>query len=218
MVDKIPRDLDDVQRLDPTKPVTPGVDTNESRDNHRTFGSYMNAPQQPTPAEQANKMSPMDLAKAGSQAASSPPSISQVQTQMNAASGSLGDLDKNLKTKNLKLKQSENYLLRNKLKSANGHIQSAAEKLGAEKTPQTKVSAKMSPIEKFLAMITDGQNQLAEATKKVAKISEKGTDMNPADLMVVQLKLQKAQQELDYSSIVLTKAIDNIKMLFQVQI
>ncbi len=52
----------------------------------------------------------------------------------------------------------------------------------------------------------------------LAQISAKGEQMSPSDMLMVQIKLNKAQQELEYSSLLLGKAIDDLKMMMNIQL
>jgi hypothetical protein len=108
--------------------------------------------------------------------------------------------------------------VRNKLENANDHIRGAVEKLGGDPGEEVNLRAKKNPIAKFLTLVSDGQEQLNNATTLVNKLNSSGQSINPAELLLVQVKLQKAQQELDYTSVLLGKAVDVIKTLFNVQI
>lgn len=218
MADETPKRLSDVDRLNRLERVEAHEENKPKPSGEGSFQSYMDETQNPQNAQKAStEKTPMELASQN-RTPSEPPTIHSVNAQMQSASSTLGDIQKQLNTKGLKLKQSQNYLLRNKLKSANGNLRAASKKVGSDPGPAPKTSSRNSPVEKFLNLVTDGQRQMQAATKQVDEISKKGTDMNPGDLLVVQLKLQKAQQELEYSSVVLTKAIDDMKLLFNVQI
>jgi len=147
-----------------------------------------------------------------------PPTLASVQQQMNSVSGSLGDIKNQLHTKGLKLKQSEKYLIRSKLSSANENLRSAAKQTGVDPGPPVDLLSKKNPISKFLELVTDGQNQMRQASEMVNNLNSSGKSINAGQLLLVQAKLQKAQQELDYTSILLGKATDMLKTLFNVQI
>jgi len=42
--------------------------------------------------------------------------------------------------------------------------------------------------------------------------------MNPGDILLIQVKLAKAKQELEYSSVLLSTAVRDIKTLFNIQL
>jgi hypothetical protein len=149
---------------------------------------------------------------------SGPPTMDSVQEQMKATSSQLGDINQKLNTPNLKLKPSEKFLVRSKLEDAHTNIREAAQKVGVDTGPQLDTKGLQNPIAKFLALIGDGQQQLESAQTMIAKYSENGQVVNPGELLLAQIKINRAQQQLDFSSIVLAKAIEGIKTLFNVQI
>lgn len=182
------------------------------------FASFMK--EEPQTSQQLtpdSKVSPMQLGEQG-KIPSKPPTLEEVKSQINTVSSSLGDVQSQLQTKGLKLKQSQKYLLRNKLTSANEQIRQAAKKVGVDTGAPPDLSGKKSPITKFLSLVADGQHQLNSATQEVQRLASSNKGLNPGDFLLIQVKLQKAQQELDYSSVLLGKAVDMVKQLFNVQI
>ena len=180
----------------------------------KPFESYMDENVPGT--EKPEGPSPMELPeKAGT---GTGPTMDSIHEQMQKTSDSLGNVHDQLSTKNLKLKQSQKYLLRNKLSDANTDIRAAAEKAGVDTGKAPSRSTRQNPIARFLALVTDGQQQLGAAARKIQSMNAEGKAMSPGDLLLTQVKLSKAQQEIEYSSVILSKAIDNIKMLFNIQL
>ncbi len=180
-----------------------------------SFQSMMQqAAGQPGQASVSGIGSPFDLAQHA--ALTSTPSFDTLLTQVTSAQSTLGDISTQFNTQNLKLKQSSKYLLKNKLGDANDHIFSAGSVLGLE--PPASSTTLSGPFGKFIGMITDGQNKLREAQTQLQSLKDKGHQMSPADMLLIQVKLNLAQQELEYSSVVLSNAISDIKMLFNIQL
>lgn len=171
---------------------------------------------QTTPGK-SEGMTPFDLASQGA-VQTTGPTHESLMGQMNSTSSVLGDLQTQLNTKNLNLKQSQKYLLRNKLTSANQNLRSAANKSGAEVGDPPPTSARQSPVTKFLGLITDGQSQLNKTQEMIQNMKLSGGSLSPASLLTIQVKLAKAQQELEYSSVLLSKAVDDIKTMFNIQL
>lgn len=214
MSDAIPKRVPDAERIDATPSIQPGEEAPEQG----KFASYM----QQTPSTEAQTgsakvPSPMEINQTNP-VSSQPPTQESLKGQINSVSSSLGDVQNQLSTQNLQLKQSQKYLLRNKLQDANDHIRGAVEKLGGDPGEEVNLRAKKNPIAKFLALVADGQDQLNNAAGLVNNLNASGKAINPGELLLVQVKLQKAQQELDYTSVLLGKAVDVIKTLFNVQI
>ncbi|MBM3194658.1 MAG: hypothetical protein FJZ60_02715 [Chlamydiae bacterium] len=191
------------------------IDRNTSSEaGKRPFADYMNEGPQ---AKQAQSPTPMQ-ALAPQTAPGGPPTMDSVQQQMKATSTQLGDLNQKLNTPNLKLKPSQKFLLRSKLEDAHTNIRESAQKVGVDTGPVPDLKKEQNPIAKFIALIGDGQEQLESAQNIIQKNSANGEMVNPADLLLAQIKLNRAQQQLDFSSIVLSKAIEGLKNLFNTQI
>ncbi len=196
--------------------ATPAIEgSDELNVSGKPFSNYMQ-PESTTPQPQGSSLSPMELSKQ-SLSPAAPPTLESISAQMQTSSSSLGDLQNKLNTPNLKLKPSQKYLLRNKLQEANSQIRTVAEKSGVEVGDPVNTLSRNNPIGKFLALITDGQTQLESAQTMLKQRAKQGP-MNPADLLMMQFKLSKAQQEIEYSSVLLSKAVDDIKVIFNIQI
>jgi hypothetical protein len=74
------------------------------------------------------------------------------------------------------------------------------------------------PLGKFLALLKDGQSQLASAQKQLQDLKDKGTNITPGDFLLIQVKISKATQELEYTSVLLSNAVQDFKTLMQVQL
>lgn len=207
---------DDVNRLDPLKRVgdeqkmgTPTPMPGKS------FEEFMEKAGQ-QPGAKPTGLSPFELAQ-GKNPLAAGATFDSLLTQVKSAQGMLGDINNSLNTKNLKLKQSQRYLLKNKLSDANAHLRAANTKMGAE-IPQPPPSSGGGIIGKFLDYVSDGQSNLMSAQQQLMNLKGKGDSLKPADFLAIQLKLAHAQQEIEYASIMLSKAVDDLKMIFNVQL
>ncbi|MBP9842139.1 MAG: hypothetical protein KBC64_06935 [Simkaniaceae bacterium] len=207
---------EDISKIDATRPIGDGEEPQQEPS--RSFKSVMNEQnEQQVQGSKSNQPSPFDLPQDGKFQLPAPTQESVVH-QMNSTSSMLGDIQNQLNTKNLQLKPSQKYLLRNKLTESNSLIRSAATKVGVDPGPLPQGVSQQSPIAKFLALVTDGQNQLQSATNSIKHLQTQGGHINSGELLMVQVKLAKAQQELEYSSVLLSKAVDDLKTLFNIQI
>jgi hypothetical protein len=164
--------------------------------------------------------SPMDIAQGQKVNPNTPPTMATVQSQMNNVSQSLGDIKTQLNTNGLKLKTSEQYLVRKKLTSAHESISGAAAKLGVEQDSDSyddALAQSKNPLARFLSMVSDGQQQMVQAAESIKNLNTKG-DLSAGDLLLVQVKLNQAQVELNYTSTILGNATSMIKTLFNIQI
>ena len=208
--------LPDIDKLDGVEPVG-SKNTNNTPETGK-FESYMKN-ETPTSgvSNTTNSPSPISLNSAAP-TPQKPPTVADLQNQMQTVSSSLGDIKNQLHTKGLKLKQSDKYLVRSKLTNMNQSLRSVTQNLGGDPGKEPDLSSKNSPIAKFLELVSDGQKQLGSAANDIHEASKSPGGVSPAKLLQVQVKLQKAQQELDFTSAILGKSTDMIKTLFNVQI
>jgi len=209
---------EDILSGKPVKPIAP-AEEKMAPQTEQPFSSFMQGSGGENPLIASGKtpqVSPFDLAHGKVPAPG--PTLNTIQQQALSAHSSLGDIANQLNTPNLKLKQSTKYLLKNKLSGARGQIQSASSKMGAPMIGEQKEEGGSNPLKKYLQMVSGGQRQLDAAQEHLKSMSESGEDLKPAEMLLIQVKLNKAQQQLEYSSMLLSKAIDDLKMLFNIQL
>lgn len=216
MADEKPYEISSPTNIDPTKSIQPGQE--ETPKPSQSFDSFMKDGKPQEGGAKTEGPSPFDLAAQGKANITPGPTSESVLGQINSTSSVLGDLQNQLNNKNLKLRQSQKYLLRNKLTNANKNIRTAAEKTGADTGPPVSQFNRKNPVNKFLGLLSDSQSQLSNAQSKIHALNSSGQAMNPGDLLLIQVKLAKAQQELEYSSVLLSTAVSDIKTLFNIQL
>jgi hypothetical protein len=218
MDNSLPGKIPDVDTSTPSPAVGDKVSEKQSG---LSFQKYMEtppaapAPQGVSSTEQAP--SPYQIQQ-GQVSELGTPSMDSLQTQTNQVQNNLSTVNSQLNTKNLSLNQSQKYLLRNKLTESNDSLRAAASKSGAELNPPITLSNKLNPVAKFLAYVTDSQTQLAAVQNKLKQLTADGKSLSAGEMLMIQVKLNKAQQAIEYSSTLLGKAVEDIKTLFNVQI
>ena len=214
MAENLPGDLSKVTDIGTSKAIEPSETPMQPSG---SFESFMKGGA-PTPTMgQPGQISPLDLA-AQANIQQGPPTFETLLSQMNSTSNVLGDVQNQLYNKDLKLKQSQKYLLRNKLGDSNEQLRDAATKTGAEVSAPPQLVSRQNPIVKFLSLVSDSQTQIEGAKTQINGLKSAGKTLNPGDLLLVQIKLAKAQQELEYSSVLLSKATGAVSTLMNIQI
>lgn len=181
------------------------------------FESYMqqgSAPKGTT--ETPGALTPMDITRPSNMRMEGP-TTNSLLAQAKVARDSLGTVEGQLNTPNLKFKRSQAHLLKNKLTDAQTYSRTAAAKLGVE-TPPMKPPAGSSPLDRFLSYVGDGQDQFLAIQKKLQDMAAAGKPIHPADMMLVQSKMALAQQEIEYSSTLLSKVISSITTIMGIQL
>jgi len=180
-----------------------------------TYKAYKEEALPATAPKETSQLSPMDLAsKAG---ISTTPTFDTLLAQSTNAKDTLGDVEKNLKTPNMKFKKSQEELLKNKLNNANEHLKTANQKMGANIPEETKIAPQEGPVNNFLGLVTDGQNKLSEAHNQLQNLKVGNKTLAPEEMLLIQIKLAQAQQEIEYSSVLLSKVVDSLKQIISIQ-
>ncbi|HEX2580060.1 MAG TPA: hypothetical protein VHK67_06645 [Rhabdochlamydiaceae bacterium] len=211
--------VDRPDRLDPIKRIGDDKQTGGPVPQPGSFESAMEkAARQPSPTTKPSGPSPMELAQ-NQTPLTQGPTFDSLLSQTKSVQGLLGDVNTQLQTKNLKLKQSDRASLRSKLKNANTYLKAANTKIGAEVMEEPPATSGGGGIlSKFLGYVTQGQANVAAAQKQLQTLKSKGDSLNPADFFAVQIKLAHAQQEIEYASIMLANAVSGLKTLFNIQL
>jgi len=137
--------------------------------------------------------------------------------QAKTAQDSLGVVGQQLQTPNLRLKRSQAHLVRNKLTDARDYGRAAAAKLGVE-TPPMKPPDEPGALSRFLAYINDGQDQFIAIQQKLSEMAASPQQISPGDMMLVQTKMALAQQEIEYSSTLLSRITSSITTIMGIQL
>ncbi len=167
-------------------------------------------------AGKSSIISPFGLMQ-GQAPAAAMPTMDTLMAQVNSVNSTIGDINSQMNTPNLKLKASTKYLVKSKLNEANDNLRSFNTKIGAEVPGAPDPGKFHGPLGKFFAYLTDGQAQMEQAKQQLQNLKDKGTNISPTDFLLIQTKMNKAQQLLEFTSVLLSNAVSDIKQLMQVQ-
>lgn len=221
MVDTpLPSDAGATDRIFPTQAVGEGAAAKEMSVPTQPFSSFMQGAGSPmATAGKTPMVSPFAMMQGTTPLAQTAmPTMDTLLAQINNVQSTMGDISTQMNTPNLKLKSSTKYVLKNKLTDANMSMRLANQKLGAELPEETDPSQFQGPLGRFFAYLTDGQAQMEAAKQQLQNLKNKGENISPGDFLLIQVKLNKAQQELEFSSVLLSNAVSDLKMLMQVQL
>lgn len=127
-----------------------------------------------------------------------------------------------LASPDLELKGSVQDLLKNKLSHIDESLKVVMNRAGLEYTPQdpSKVAAGgvAAPIERFLGFLTHGQYQLQKLSNDVQMMHLNKTEISPASMLAIQIKVGYISQEIEFFSNMLNKMLESTKTIMNVQI
>ena len=203
MTSQLPEGVRGPSEIQPTRPIQGNEGLQKPV--NQPFSSYMQGNNAVAPG--TSQISPFDLLQQGKPKAGDV-SMNSVANQMNATSGALGKMQDQLQTKNLQLNGLNRDIIRNKLTDANEQIRSAARKAGVPDGPE--VAKKRNPIERFLALISDGQDRLTKAQNNLSQLGKDGKEISFPELMRIQIELSRAQRGVEFASIMLSKFLSSV--------
>ncbi len=188
-----------------------GFDEGKVKPDDKTFQKYM---EEAPNATRTTAASPEEMMKT---AKSTAPTYESLLSQVDTSQNNMTHLQSLLQDPYLKLKSSQSRIVKNKLTDANKQIRSTAKKLGAQEIDKPKIPPRSSPIMKFLSYVQNSQDQIQQVKSQINTLATSNKNVSPADLLSAQVKLAQAQQALDYSSILISKVIDDIKQTLNIQ-
>lgn len=132
--------------------------------------------------------------------------------------GKIDELKQKLQTPNLEIKSSIQQELRNKLSHIDDSLRVAMSRSGVEYTPPPPPNKSHTPIERFLGLLTDSQDKLQNLTNDIARMDTTGQPVNPATMIVMQMKVGMMQMEVEFFTTLLNKALESTKTIMNVQV
>jgi hypothetical protein len=144
-------------------------------------------------------------------------SAEDIKAKMQAPVERLQDTVK--KEPNLKLSPVYEAPLSERLIHIDASLKSALGVAGAEvKAPPPLPTKGEAPLVRFLNYLTHGDRQLSQLVAEVQTYNTKDEPLTPAKLLAIQIKLNFVQQELEFFTNVLNKALESTKTLMNIQI
>ena len=74
------------------------------------------------------------------------------------------------------------------------------------------------PRDRLLSYVNEGQDQRLSVEQRLKELSASRQDIRPGDMMYLQVKMGLAQQEIEYSSTLLSKVISSITTIMNTQL
>lgn len=130
----------------------------------------------------------------------------------------INELKGQLAQPELQIRGSVQHLLKTKLSDINDNLKLAFAKVGLDYVEPDQKRTGTNPVRRFLDLLTHGQSQLESLTGHVQGLSARKDEINPADLLALQLKVSHIQHELEFFTALLNKSLESTKTLMNVQV
>jgi hypothetical protein len=205
------------------KVVSANKDYFEALMNQKAEPHPTNNPNQAVAIEEVKKPSLMDEVKNsnGKSQYSSTSSSDKLITQSDQAIDKIDSVKETLAASpDAQIKSSYHNLLKNKLSHIDDNLQITLSKAGVEYTSEVKVESQglMNPIEKYMGYLTHSQDQLKHLSEYVQAMHDNRQELSPANMLSIQIKVGYIQQELEFFTSLLNKALESTKTLMNVQV
>jgi len=113
-------------------------------------------------------------------------------------------------------------VLHNKLTHIDESLRIAMNKAGVEyklPPPDTQITGRVNPIEKFIGYLTQSQHQLAHLGQTIEQLGlTDGKTLTPAHMLALQMKVGYVQQQIELFTSLLNKALESTKTIFNTQV
>lgn len=124
-----------------------------------------------------------------------------------------------LQQPNVAIPDSVQSLLTNKLSHIDTNLKVALNRVGQEYAPPAAgVQGAENPIERFLGFLTHGQYQLQKISQEVHQMHLNKTEISPANMLAIQIKVGYVQQEIEFFTAMLNKSLESTKTIMNVQV
>lgn len=165
---------------------------------------------------EGTKPSPMDASSTQPVERVSRPTQTEIVKKTDSIIHRMDDIKATLETPNVKINPAHQGILQSKLSHINESIKIALSKVGMEGGPAPVAAPGGGAVERFLGMLTHSQSQLTQLSSTMQ--SDAGGSFSPAQLLAVQIKVNHMQQELEFFTSAMSKALEGIKTIMNVQV
>lgn len=143
----------------------------------------------------------------------------QIAAQAEDIIAQIDEIKSKLDDKNLKIKAPVQTLLKRKLTHIDESLKVALTRAGVEYTPPDQSVDFQKPINRFLRFLTHGQDQLSSLAEHVNSLNDAhGGMLQPADMLLLQIKVNYIQQEIELFTSMLNKALESTKTIMNIQV
>jgi len=120
---------------------------------------------------------------------------------------------------NVDLKDSVQTLLKQKLEHVDENIKIALEKVGSTeyKAPEA-LSGLGKPLERFIGFLAHSQYNLDHISDDIQTMALDNKNLTPGNMLAIQIKVNYVQQELEFFTSMLSKALESAKTIMNVQV
>lgn len=145
----------------------------------------------------------------------------QLKEQANKLITQIESVKNQLSNSQTTVKPAYKNVLHNHLQHIDENLKIALSKAGVEYTPPeavAKTASSNNPLERFLGLLTNGQNQLQHLSTTIDGLELTNRQLSPASMLTLQIKVGFIQQQMELFTSILNKALESTKTIMNVQV
>lgn len=117
----------------------------------------------------------------------------------------------------LRLSTAHDAILTDKLIHIDSSVKSSLAKAGVE-VKATEITPSANPLVKYLNYLTNSDKQMSTLVTEIQGLNATKTRLKPEQLLALQIKLNYVQQQIEFFTNVLNKAVEGTKTIMNVQV
>lgn len=189
--------------------------------NREHFSQLMQQDVAQTPQEGAQRVNFMEeikhLQKKASEISKASPDT--VLQQSRSTIAQIEEVKTKLAQPNVEINPSTQTLLTNKLTHIDESLKVALNRVGTEFSPSAATAkVRENPIERFLGYLTHSQYTLQKLSDDINQMGLNKTEISPASMLAIQMKVGYMTQEVEFFTAILNKALESTKTIMNVQV
>lgn len=142
-----------------------------------------------------------------------------IKSQATDLISKLESLKQKLATSKGEIKPAYHKVLEHRLNHIDDNLKITLSKVGAEYSPAVESSTRdASPAKRFINMLTDGQHQLDNLHNSMEMLELQGGTLSPASMFMLQIKIGEIQHQIELFTGLLSKAMESVKQVMNVQV
>lgn len=145
----------------------------------------------------------------------------EIRSTIQKTISNIEQVKKDLETPNLNIKPYQK-LMNNKLKHVDEQLRIAVARTGrefpVEEVGAPEVGKRFNPVEEFLGRLSHIEYQMQDMQNYVDYMALSETELNPANMLAIQMKMNHIGQEVEFFAALLNKALEGIKQIGNIQV
>lgn len=142
-----------------------------------------------------------------------------IKAQAKELNSKLETLKKSLASSKEEIKPAYHKVLEHRLSHIDDNLKIALSKVGVESEATSAApTTERNPTKRFISMLTDSQKQIDSLHNSMEMLEMQEGSLSPATMLTLQIKVNQVQHQIELFTGLLSKALDSVKQVMNVQV